>query len=146
MSNECRVQCDCGAVELSIVGTPIVHAFCHCVDCRALLNVPYHSVTAWKKECVSVIKGEDALSVFRHREMAMERFFCDHCGEVLFNTNVAGWRVVSQLLIAKCNDDELPAELRSDKHFFYTQRIVDVNDDLPKYLRGTDGPLYEGLA
>ena len=32
---------------------------------------------------------------------------------------------------------------KSDKHFFYEQRVVNVNDDLPKYLRGTDGPLYE---
>jgi hypothetical protein len=87
-----------------------------------------------------------ALLLRRRQADPRERCFCAHCGEVLFNTNVAGWRVVSQLLIAKCNDDELPAELRSDKHFFYEQRIVDVDDDLPKYLRGTDGPVYASPA
>lgn len=53
------------------------------------------------------------------------------------------WRVVSQFLISKCNNNEIPEHLKSDKHFFYEQRVVNVKDDLPKYLRGTDGPLYE---
>ena len=43
-----------------------------------------------------------------------------------------GWRMVSQLLIRKCNHDELPEALQSDAHFFYHRRIVDVDDSLPK--------------
>jgi hypothetical protein len=66
----------------------------------------------------------------------MKWLFCSHCGEVLFNTNSVGWQVVSQWLIAKCNDDELPPEICSDKHFFYEQRVFDIDDELPKYLRG----------
>jgi len=53
------------------------------------------------------------------------------------------WRVISQLLISKCNNNEIPEDLRSDKHFYYEQRVVDIQDELPKFLRGTDGPLYE---
>ena len=53
------------------------------------------------------------------------------------------WRVISQLLISKCNNNETPEDLRSDKHFYYEQRVVDIQDELPKFLRGTDGPLYE---
>ena len=47
MSNGYKVQCDRGAVELEMTGAPRVHAFCHCEDCRTLLDVPYHSVAAW---------------------------------------------------------------------------------------------------
>ena len=28
-----------------------------------------------------------------------------------------------------------------DKHIFYSDRVVDIDDDLPKYLQGVDGPL-----
>jgi hypothetical protein len=39
---------------------------------------------------------------------------------------------VSQLLIRKCNHDNLPVALQSDAHFFYDRRIIDVDDGLPK--------------
>jgi len=57
MKSAYKVHCDCGAVELSITGQPIVHAYCHCVDCRELLNVPYHAVTAWNSKDVTITNG-----------------------------------------------------------------------------------------
>ena len=143
-SNGYQVHCQCGAVEVILKNTPIVHATCHCVDCRDLLNTPFHSVTAWNKEDAIIVKGEKVLSIYKHPSLEMTRRFCKHCGETVFNTNVMDWRVVSQLLIEKCNQNEIPEKLRSDKHFFYEQRVVDIQDDLPKFLRGTDGPLFEG--
>lgn len=142
MENTYNVHCDCGAVELVITGQPIVHAYCHCVDCRELLNVPYHAVTAWKSRDVRIANGVDKLVEYQHPTLDMKRAYCADCGEVLFNTNSMGWRVVSQWFIAKCSDAGLPPELCSDKHFFYEQRVIDIDDELPKYLRGTDGPLY----
>lgn len=142
MKNSYKVYCDCRAVELCITGQPIVHAYCHCVDCRELLNVPYHAVTAWNSKDVTIQNGSSKVVEYQHPELDMKRVFCADCGEVLFNTNIMGWRVVSQWLIAKCNGEKLPPELCSDKHFFYEQRVVDIDDELPKYLRGTDGPLY----
>lgn len=57
MKSAYKVHCDCGAVELSITGQPIVHAYYHCVDCRELLNVPYHAVTAWNSKDVTITNG-----------------------------------------------------------------------------------------
>ena len=62
----------------------------------------------------------------------MTLVFCKHCGETVYNTNAMGWRLVSQLLIRKCNNDELPEEIRSNAHFFYDRRIVDIDDQLSK--------------
>ena len=137
------IHCACGSVKASLSNNPIVHAHCHCSDCRDLLNVPFHSVTAWNKEDVEVDEGAEFVAVYQHPYLAMQKHYCTNCGEVLFNTNMMDWRVVSQLLISKCNDNQLPEELASDKHFFYEQRITDIDDPLPKYLRGTDGPKYE---
>ena len=142
-SKEYQVHCQCGAVEATLQNSPIVHATCHCDDCRDLLDTPFHAVTAWDKSDVIIKKGEKDLSIYKHPTLEMTRCFCKHCGETLFNTNVMDWRVVSQFLISKCNNNEVPENLRSDKHFFYAQRVVDIQDDLPKFLRGTDGPLHE---
>lgn len=71
--------------------------------------------------------GGGTLVEFQHPELDMKRLFCSHCGEVLFNPNSVGWRVVSQWLIAKCNDDELPPEICSDKHLFYEQRVIETS-------------------
>ena len=63
---------------------------------------------------------------------------------MLFNTNGLNLRVVSQLLISKCNGQVLPSGLYSDKHFFYEQWVVSIENSLSRYMHGTDGPLYGG--
>ena len=130
--NQYHIECDCGSVKLTLSGEPRVRGFCHCEDCRDLLKVPYHSVTAWEKESVSVDEGHDALVAFQHPTKRMKRYFCANCGETVFNSNAMDWRIVSQLLIRKCYGGELPEPLRPTKHFFYGRRIVDIHDDLPK--------------
>ncbi|MCG7909932.1 MAG: GFA family protein [Candidatus Thiodiazotropha taylori] len=127
-----QVQCDCGRVALSMTGEPRVHAYCHCEDCRNLLDVPYHSIVAWDAPQVSITSGEDQVTEYKYPSLEMTRVFCNHCGEVLYNTNAMGWRLVSQLLISKCHDGELPEELHSNAHYFYDRRIVDIDDTIPK--------------
>ncbi|MFI2811395.1 MULTISPECIES: GFA family protein [Microbulbifer] len=125
-------SCDCGAVEFTVEGAPKVRGFCHCADCRNFLKVPYHSVDVWEKDQLTVNKGEDKLAEFQHPEKKMKRFFCSECGDTLFNSNSADWRVVSQLLVRRNNDGELPEALAPQSHFYYGERIVDIDDDLPK--------------
>jgi len=139
-----KVRCDCGSVELEMTGKPVVHAFCHCQDCRDLLDTPFNSLTAWDSEKVRVLKGEDSLLEYKYPGKEIIRYSCKSCGELLFNTNIYKWRLVSQTLIQKCNANSLPGELESDKHFYYEERVIDIKDNLPKYLQGVDGPLYEG--
>ena len=132
MSGQYQVACDCGTVKATLSGEPKVRGFCHCEDCRELLQIPYHSVTAWEQDQLTVDEGADQLVAFQHPSKRMKRFYCAHCGETLFNSNAMDWRIVSQLLISKCHGGELPAELKSKMHFFYGRRIVDIDDPLPK--------------
>ncbi len=132
MSHQYKVHCDCGAVEVEMSGSPRVQAFCHCEDCRALLDVPYHSVTAWDVDKVRITSGEGDVVEYKYPTLEMTRVFCKHCGETVYNTNAMGWRLVSQLLIRKCNEDELPKEFESNAHFYYDRRIVNIDDELPK--------------
>ncbi len=132
MYDEYHLECDCGSVKFSLSGEPKVRGFCHCEDCRELLKIPYHSVTAWEKEQLKVEAGAESVAVFQHPTKRMQRFYCGTCGETLFNSNAMDWRIVSQLLIRKCYDGELPLPLQSQMHFFYGRRIIDIDDSLPK--------------
>lgn len=132
MSTKYRVKCDCESVEVEMTGEPRVHAYCHCEDCRELLQVPYHSVLAWEEDQLVVIKGQSNVVEFQHPTKRMKRIFCQYCGEVLFNTNAMGWKLVSQFLFRKCNDNQLPNNFKSNAHFFYDRRVIDIDDDLAK--------------
>ncbi len=102
-----------------------------------------NSVTAWESEKATILKGEDNLLEYKYPGKEMIRYSSKSCGEFIFNTNIYKWRLVSQTIIRKCNSNSLPGELESDKHIYYDERIVDIQDNLPKYLQGADGPLYE---
>ncbi len=141
--NSYKVHCDCGSVELTLLGSPVVQAVCHCEDCRELLDIPFNALTAWETDAAIISKGEHSLLRFDYPGKTMSRYHCKHCGEMMFNTNVYGWRLVSQALLRKCHDNQLPAALKPDKHFYYEERVVDIKDPLPKFLQGVDGPLYE---
>ena len=132
MANEYSVHCDCNAVEVTTQGDPRVQAYCHCEDCRDLLQIPYHSVLAWDPEQVQITKGEENTVSFQHPTKKMKRIFCKHCGDVLYNTNGMGWKLVSQIMFRKCHDGELPEAYASKAHFFYDRRIIDIDDELPK--------------
>ena len=132
MSNHYNLSCDCGSITMGLNGVPRVRGHCHCQACRTLLNVPYHSVTAWNPDQLEVTSGGETLVVFQHPTLKMKKAFCAKCGEVLYNTNAMDWRVVSQHLIAKNYHGILPSELTSISHFHYGGRVVDVDDDLLK--------------
>ena len=132
MSEHHQVHCDCGEVEVTTSGAPRVHGYCHCEDCRELLQVPYHSVLAWEPDQVSIIKGEGDVIAYQHPRKRMTRVFCRHCGDVLYNTNAMGWKLISQLMFKKCNGDALPEGFESTSHFFYDRRVIDIADSLPK--------------
>lgn len=132
MSHIHHVHCDCGAVSVEMTGDPKVHAFCHCEDCRELLQVPYHSVLAWDGDQIRINKGEAVAFEFQHPHKRMKRIHCTQCGDVLYNTNAMGWKIVSQLMYRKSNDGYLPQAMQSNAHFFYDRRVVDVDDALPK--------------
>lgn len=133
MDNQYQIHCECGGIHVELTGLPRVKGHCHCEDCRDLLDVPFHSVTAWNKEQLTITKGEALLSEYQHPQLEMKRVYCSNCGETLFNTNAMDWRVVSQHIIRKCNDDVLPNELSAESHFFYARRLFDIDDSLPKY-------------
>jgi hypothetical protein len=127
-----NIQCDCGSVIASTNNRVVTTGYCHCEDCREIRQTPFFPVVAWEGDDLNIVKGSEHLETFQHPKKRMKRVFCKHCGETVFSTNAMGWKIVSQPLIAKSNNGKLPAEYQSQAHFFYSHRIIDINDNLPK--------------
>ena len=102
------------------------------------MSAPVNALTAWDNDAVQVINGNERLAEYRYLGKAMKRCLCRKCGATLFNTNAYDWVVVSQSLLRKCDADRLPPERESDKHVFYEERVIAIDDTLPKYLKGVD--------
>lgn len=135
-----RVACLCGKISVDLHGSPVARANCHCSSCRGFYGTSVFSATAWESDAVCINEGVG--QTFKHPEKQLTKTFCGVCGDVVFGTNRLGMRVVPNALVARAADGKLDAALAPTMHLFYRQRVVDVRDDLPKYLDGWDGPTY----
>ncbi|AVF42295.1 aldehyde-activating protein [Pandoraea apista] len=133
------VACQCGSVSMSLTGEPAARALCHCNACRDFYGSPVLAATAWPPSQISIT---GATRTFSHPSRKMTRRFCAECGETLHGTNRLAMCVVPNALLARAHDARLPVSLQPAMHLFYRHRVLDVRDDLPKYLDGWDGPLY----
>ncbi|MBU6528184.1 hypothetical protein OGR47_14565 [Methylocystis sp. MJC1] len=55
-------------------------------------------------------------------------------------------RVLLNSFVARAAGGELPEEMQATMHLFYRHRIIDIDDELLKYLDGWDGPIYDGSS
>jgi hypothetical protein len=76
--------CHCGAIRYAVDGDAIVHALCHCIDCRKHAGAPTVGWAMFKVDDVKVTKGAPktyASSTDGRRQ------FCPECGTGLFYLN-----------------------------------------------------------
>lgn len=137
----CSVHCLCGAVNIKLNGQPQARANCHCRSCQDFYGTSMLSATAWLAEQVTIASG--SVSSFSHPSKDLSRTFCSGCGETVFGTNRLGMRVLPNTILARAAGGEVPEEMRPTMHLFYRHRIIDIQDELPKYLDGWDGPTYQ---
>lgn len=120
----------------------MARAYCHCSSCRDFYDLPVLSATAWERDAVRIIKGQEFIGEFKHPTKQMSSKFCASCGTTVLGTNRLDLVVIRTSLIAKGMGGVLPDGLAPEFHLFYAHRGVDIDDGLPKYLEGWDGPLF----
>ena len=76
--------CHCGAIRYVAEGEALMHALCHCKDCRLSAGAPVVAWIMYPLDAVRVTKGktQDYESSEHGR-----RQFCPRCGTGLFYTN-----------------------------------------------------------
>ena len=78
--------CHCGAIRYQVEGDLIVHALCHCSDCRRHAGAPMVGWAMYPENAVRVTQGEP--KIYASSEDG-RRHFCANCGTGLFYVNDA---------------------------------------------------------
>ena len=120
-------SCYCGAVKVTVQGPPAASGYCHCHECRKWHSAPVNAWSIWPSANVSI----DGPVITSKVSELSHRVSCSECGGCVANLKpTLGMIVVYPMTLA------LPAtnfRFTPAMHIFYAERVMDVNDGLPKF-------------
>lgn len=118
-------KCFCGAVQITVTGSPAGMGYCHCSDCRSWSAGPVNGFTLWKPEQVKVTKGADQIAEY-HKTERSYRQWCKTCGGHLL-TRHPQWDLVDVFAATVPGVDFKPGV-----HVNYAESVLKMKDGLPK--------------
>ena len=79
-------QCACGQARITLAGDPVMHAVCHCTNCKRRTGSAFGISVYFDKTQVLAQRGDTAVYAFDHAAQShhQRRHFCPACGTTLF--------------------------------------------------------------
>jgi hypothetical protein len=112
-------------VAVEVTGTPEEMGYCHCNSCRSYSGGPVNAFTLWKKENVTVTKGEEFLGRFNKTEFSGRRF-CTRCGGHVMVDHPT-------LKLIDVHASTIPTlTFTPSVHLNYAETVLPMRDGLPK--------------
>jgi|GEM_PF-1232291 len=138
---QCKGGCDCGTVKFVCEGEPLFTQYCHCNKCREIAALStrdadksgYAYTAAYLKSSFNIISGGDNLDeVIKNNAKLL---LCKSCHSLIYGISLeqnmqAGIGINANNFYFK---DYIPESFKPVRHIWYLNRIVDFNDDLPKF-------------
>lgn len=143
ITQTCR--CNCGKVKFEVKDAPIkVNALCHCKFCsRARSSSPVHVILV-PKDKVIVTEGEEFVVEKLRGGSLQVQSYCSEClGGIWQHRQGLPFRALFPATFHIEQGDKgamLPKEYQPKIHVNYENRMMDWNDDLPKFLTKPTGP------
>ena len=133
MAHTLEASCFCGAVRLrcDVATPPISVSICHCSSCRRLTGAPFLANLMLPADALTLQGRDDtpppltSLKTSKH----VTRHRCSECHSPIYATLGKERIVVPTSLFAP----PLPAAWLPQHHLYYDRRVMDVNDELPKF-------------
>ncbi len=126
-------RCFCGSVSFTLTGKPELMAYCHCDSCRHWSAGPVSAFSLWQPGSLEIVKGEDKLASYdKHSsetggDILSDRVWCSSCGGHLFTRHPQMGLIDVPCVIIE------DLEFQPVFHVHYQERVLPINDDLPKY-------------
>ncbi len=97
----------------------------------------------FRKRDVRITAGIDHLRFFNSERLEYKRILpckvsCGRCGTLIADEGRRMW-LAFPALFEFGNVSKVPALFKPTCHIFYSLRVVDINDDLPKWSGHKDG-------
>jgi len=134
-------RCYCGNIHFEVQGDPLFTQHCHCNKCRLIASdseapsdkIGYGFTAAYLTENFNITEGEDRLiSTVRNNARL---YLCSQCRSLIYGISEDPGKQkgiginVNNFQFA----DKVPAAFKAVRHIWYQNRIVEVNDELPKF-------------
>eukprot|EP00241_Pyramimonas_parkeae_P007408 CAMPEP_0114224466 /NCGR_PEP_ID=MMETSP0058-20121206/122_1 /TAXON_ID=36894 /ORGANISM="Pyramimonas parkeae, CCMP726" /LENGTH=167 /DNA_ID=CAMNT_0001334943 /DNA_START=370 /DNA_END=873 /DNA_ORIENTATION=+ len=126
-------SCFCKSCTIEIKGDPQSVSICHCINCRQLSGAPFTAQIVVSADQVS-IKHTQGMVGFNSSPQ-VTRYRCATCSSPIYATLFKGksMAIPVALIAPKEYAGSLDQALQPTLHMYYSQRVMDVNDSLPKY-------------
>ncbi|KAL3137721.1 hypothetical protein ABBQ38_004987 [Trebouxia sp. C0009 RCD-2024] len=130
-----HARCCCKQVEVEATGAPVYSVYCHCGTCQNWSGAAFcHSIT-FSPDKFKVTQGEDNLMAYK-TSPHITRYTCKTCSSPVVNDcqlpNLHFKGLESGTIILEHRSKLKDTPYKPAAHLFYPNRLVDVQDDLPK--------------
>lgn len=132
-----QARCHCGRVEYEVCADPVDAKICHCRVCQKLHGAPMQWAAIFHKRDVRMTRGFDHLRFFNSEHLEYKRLLpckvsCSQCGTLIADEGRRMWLAFPTLFDFR-QFSEVPASFQPTCHIFYQLRVIDVDDQLPKW-------------
>lgn len=155
-----RAHCQCGKVSYMLKRERALDAkYCHCRGCQVLHGAPFQWAAIFHKEDVSFTKGASGLAFYSSSHKSQEyelptKVSCAFCHSPIMDEGRNVCLLFPELIDLTGSDEEKRRKLGAFKptyacrhgccqflllthlsrcHIFYEQRVLDIEDGLPKW-------------
>ncbi len=132
-----RASCHCQAVRYEVCADPVGSKICHCRVCQKLHGAPMQWAAIFHKHHVRITMGMAHLGFYnaeldRHERTLPSKVSCALCGTPIADEGRRIWLDFPPLFDFG-SAPKLPEPFKPTCHIYYGTRMIDVNDDLPKW-------------
>lgn len=133
-----KASCYCNSVEYEVKADPVDAKICHCVGCQKLHGAPMQWAAIFHKHDVRITKGLEHLRFYNneyceHKRILPCKISCALCHTLIADEGRNMW-LAFPTLFDFGGVANVPKKFKPTCHIFYGTRIIDINDDLPKWL------------
>lgn len=135
-----RGQCSCEKVKFICTGEPIFTQYCHCNKCReiALMSaneqdkIGYSYTAAYLKQNFSITNGESNLEAIIRQNARL--LLCSTCKSLIYGISLDPAKQGGiGINVNNFSFKIIPESFKPVRHTWYANRIVNFNDELPKF-------------
>ncbi|KIM99525.1 hypothetical protein OIDMADRAFT_19664 [Oidiodendron maius Zn] len=130
-------HCHCGRIKFQIGrDAPLDAKLCHCRTCQVLHGAPFQWAAILHKEDMRFVHGVIGLKFYSSGRNVAEhelpcKVSCAYCGSPIMDEGRNMALIFPELIEFK--DEEQMGKFAARCHMFYKERVVDIQDDLPKW-------------
>ena len=130
-------SCQCNAVKYEVSSDPVDAKICHCKICQTLHGAPMQWAAIFHKRHVRFMAGFDHLVYYnseldKHGRILPCKVSCAYCGSLIADEGRNMWLAFPSLFDFGI-PPRIPEIFRPTCHIFYGMRVIDINDNLPKW-------------